>query len=147
MPQGNFLSQYWRMTPYRNYKVHYSINAKDMHLDPDTPGRHRGTFRFVIVVYHDNGEPVNSISSTVTVNVSDAEYVQMLRKGFDYDQTVAIPTKINTNAAPVTANFFIRAAVDEVETARIGVVEVPAEWVKALPVKVAAEGSVDRPSP
>jgi VWFA-related protein len=146
LPPDNFLSQYWRMTPYRNFKVHYSIDAKDMHLNADAPGRHRGKFQFVIMVYRDNGEPVNSISSTVTVNVSDAEYVKMLRNGMSFDQTVAIPTKINTNAAPVTANFFIRAAVDEVETGRIGVVEVPAEWVKVLPVKVAEEKHADHPS-
>ncbi len=137
LPKDNFLSQYWRRTPYRNFKVDYSIDVKDMYLNADTPRRHHGVFRFVIVVYRDNGEPVNSITSTVTVNVSDAEYVKMLRNGMSFEQTVAIPTKINTNAAPVTANFFLRAAVDEVETGRIGAIEVPAEWVKVLPETVA----------
>jgi VWFA-related protein len=143
LPKGNFLSAYWRMVPYRNFKVHYSIDGKDMHLNGDTPGRHQGKFQFVIMVYRDNGEPVNSISSTVTVNVSDAEYVQILRNGMSFERMVAIPTKINTNAAPVTANFFLRTAVDEVETGRIGVVEVPAEWVKVLPEKSLAVISPD----
>jgi hypothetical protein len=134
------------MTPYRNYTVHYSIDVKDMHLNADTPGRHQSTLRFVIVVYRDNGEPVNSIASMVTVDVSDAEYVQMLRNGMSFEQTVAIPTKINTNSIPVTANFFIRAAVDEVETGRIGVVEVPAEWVKLLPGTMVGEVSASHPS-
>jgi VWFA-related protein len=138
LPKDNYLTAAWKHTPYRNYRVRYSIAPEEMQLTARTGGGFHDMFQFVIVIYRDNGEPVNSIATLAPIDLSAADYARVMRNGLSFEQTVAIPTKINTNATPVTANFFLRAGVEEVETGRIGAIEVPAEWVKALPAEPGA---------
>ena len=128
----------WRSTPFRNYRVHYSLRPEELQFSATADGGYHDSFQFVVVIYHDDGEAVNSLSTTVQVDLKAEEYARMMQLGMSYDQTIAIPARGNSTQIPTTGNFFVRAAVEEVDTRKIGAVEVPAEWVKVLPAKTDA---------
>jgi VWFA-related protein len=137
--KGNYLSAPWRDQPYRNYKVHYSINPKDLQLD-STGFDYRDSLEIAAVVYRDDGPVVNSIAYTTEIQINAANLDRTARTGVTFDQTIAIPLAGN----PLPGNFFLRVGVHELSTGRIGTIEVPAEWIKPLPPGAPAAVSAAR---
>jgi len=141
LPKDNFMVADWRSTPFRNYRVHFSLSPEDLQFIVSADGTYHYLFRCVVVIFRDDGEAVNSISTMVPVDLKAEEYERVMQAGMGFDQTIAIPTRGNSTAVAITGNFFMRAAIEEVATGRIGAIEVPAEWVKALPPGGAAQAT------
>jgi hypothetical protein len=121
----NFLTPPFRGAPYRNFRIHYWIDPQDLHFVRTPNGLYHEELRTTAIVYRDDGIAANSYT-TIThfdLNAADVEAIQA--SGFTLDQTLAVPTTDD--------NFFLRAAVDEEPTGRIGAIEIPAEWAKTPP--------------
>jgi VWFA-related protein len=121
LPKDNFLDKRYRRSEYRDYQIHYSVNAQTLQLMPTPELNYHGHLEIVAVVYDDMGQVVNSKSSQVPIDVDSTEYQQMLRGGLGVDQSIAIPVK---------GNFFLRMGVYDVSGNKLGALEVPVDQIK-----------------
>lgn len=124
-PAGNYLGAKWLHSPYRNYQVHYSIDPHDIEFASHTVGSYHDTIEFVAVLYDDYGEIVNSLVSTSSVELNPDQYMQAMRGGLGFTQTIAMPAQ---------GNYFLRLGVHDLTSDHIGALEVPAELIKPEPV-------------
>jgi VWFA-related protein len=126
LPTGNFLTPPFRDAPYRNFRIHYWIDPQDFHFVRAANGLYHDELRTIAIVYRDDGIAANSYATTTHFDLSAADVEAIQVSGFTLDQTLAIPIS-------AADNFFLRAAVDEEPTGRIGAIEIPAEYIKAPP--------------
>lgn len=124
LPTGNFLTPPFRDGPYRSYRIHYWIDPQDLHFVRTASGLYHDDLKTIAVVYRDDGLAANSYATTTHFDLTDADLETIQASGFTVDQTLAIPT---------TDKFFLRAAVSEDSTSRVGVLEIPTEWIKLPP--------------
>jgi VWFA-related protein len=130
LPKNTFLSPEFSKSPYRLYTLHYSIHPEDLQFSSQTVDSYADSLEFVAVLYTDDGRIANSLISHADLQVNAAGYGRIMRSGVGYEMTVAIPTN---------GNFFLRAAVHDLTSDRIGALEIPAEAIK-LPSKHAPAG-------
>jgi hypothetical protein len=125
LPTGNFLTTPFRNAPYRNFRIHYWIDPQDLHFVRTANGLYHEELRTIAIVYRDDGIAANSYATTTHFDLNAADVETIQASGFTLDQTLAVPTTDD--------NFFLRAAVDEEPSGRIGAIEIPAEWAKVPP--------------
>ena len=121
LPKDNFLADKFRNAPYRNYKIHYWIDPQSLKFQRIALGSFRTNLQFVAVVYQDDGFAANSISASAHIELSAADFESTLASGVTFDQTIAIPAD---------GNFFLRTAVQEASTNRVGALEISTEQIK-----------------
>jgi VWFA-related protein len=133
LPKENFLTEPFRTAPYRNYRIHYWVDPKDLSFTRTANGAYRDELQLVAMVYRDDGLVANSLATTLPIEVSadDLERVQIY--GLTFDQTIAVPVAGN----PLPGSFCLRVGVGETPTGHVGAIEVPAEWIKLPAVTVA----------
>lgn len=66
------------------------ISAKDLTFKDDADGSKKAVFDVIAVGYGDNGVPVDQISKTFTMNISNDMVAKAVEKGFVYDFTFPI---------------------------------------------------------
>jgi VWFA-related protein len=120
--KGNYLSEKLRKQGYRNYAIRFSINAGDLQLmpTPDLTSYH-GRVQLVAVVYNNQGEKVSSDMGEVPLDLDRASYAQIERKGLGTGMNIAVPAK---------GSYFLRLGVRDVETGRVGALEIPVDRIK-----------------
>jgi hypothetical protein len=119
LPKGIFLASDFRDKPYRNVTLHYSINPSDLHFT-QTGDLHRDALEVIAVLYRDDGSVINTFTRKLPVTANSAS----LATPVEFTQPIAIP---------VDGNFYLRTAVHETATDRIGAIEIPTESIKAPP--------------
>jgi len=129
LPSNNFLTEPFRQDAYRNVRIHYWVDPRNLTFSRDPSGDYSDTLQFVVVIYRDDGVPANSIATTENVQVSAEGMEDALLSGITFDQTIAVPVAGN----PVPGNFFLHVGVCERSSNRIGTIEVPDEWIKLAP--------------
>lgn len=67
------------------------INANDLKFTDIVNGKRKAIFDLVAMTFGDNGVPVDKVSKTYTIEVSDKAYQNLLKKGFVY--YLAVPIK------------------------------------------------------
>jgi hypothetical protein len=70
-----------------------------------------------------------SLVLSLYIEVTEDERDLLMNSGITYDQVIAIP---------VEGNFFLRAGAQEMESDRVGALEVPAEWMTPATAQAAA---------
>jgi len=126
LPSNNFLTEPFRLDAYRNVRIHYWVDPRNLTFSRDSSGDYSDALQFVAVIYRDDGVPANSIATTENIQVSADRIEEALTSGITFDQTIAVPVAGN----PVPGNFFLHVGVCERSSNRIGTIEIPAEWVK-----------------
>lgn len=121
--KGNYLSEKLRKKGYRNFRVRYSIDPRGLQFMP-TPdlSSYHGQVQLVALLYDDQGQRVNSGTEEVPIDLDKASYVQLERSGLGLGMTIAVPAK---------GNYFLRLGVRDVETDRVGALEIPVDRIKA----------------
>jgi hypothetical protein len=103
--------------PYRRYSIAYTIDIHGIQFTQTPDGNYRAAFEYGIRVYNADGdEIVNSSSKTVNPIVPPAVYQSMLRTGAAAHDEIDVPA---------TGNYFLRIAVHDLTTDRVGALEVP----------------------
>jgi len=120
-PAGNFLRPEFKDKPYREYHILYLADAHKVKLTRNADGVRHGQLEFVAVVYGAGGEVVNSLQTSVELNLREASYRQVLEHGFGMRQVVAIPVK---------GNYFLRLGLHDVAGDQVGALEIPVDEVK-----------------
>ena len=103
--------------PYRHYSLAYVIDVHGIDFAPSPDGNYRGDFEYGVRVYNADGdEIVNSISKTVSPILPPAVYRSMLTGGANAHQEIDVPA---------TGDYFLRIAVHDLASGRVGAIEIP----------------------
>lgn len=103
--------------PYRHYDIAYVIDVQGIQFAPSPDGNYRGDFEYGVRVYNADGdEVVNSVAKTVSPILPPAVYKSMLNSGANAHQEIDIPA---------TGDYFLRIAVHDLATGRVGSLEIP----------------------
>lgn len=131
---GNDLDPLVRRTgPFHRYNVDIATTPADITMVPQPNGTHTGSVVFTVLVYNRDGRLLNSISKRYEMKLTPATYA-----AFEH-QSLVCHMEIST---PDAADSFLRIAVEDRPSHRLGVVEVPASDVRSLPVL-----NEDQPTP
>jgi hypothetical protein len=122
LPVDNYLEAEWRGKPFRTYIVQIHADAHALRLTRTPDGVHHGRVEFVTLVYNPEGVRVNSLITTVALDVSDAHFAKMLASGLPVQQEIAVPVK---------GNYFLRVGVHDAASDHIGALEIPVDEVRA----------------
>lgn len=126
MPQDNYLKPEWQHKPFRNYAIFYDADLHRARFTRTPDGMRHGSFEFVAVVYTADGEAVNSIIETASLNVTPDRYRELLVSGLQMKEEIAIPVK---------GSFFLRLGVHNKEGNQVGALEIPVDQINLkLPV-------------
>jgi VWFA-related protein len=128
LPQGNYLQANYQSKPFRTDTVLFQVDPQRIRLTRGPDGLRHGSVEFATVVYDQQGQPVNSLISTATLDLTDATYRRMLQQGLPMRQQIAVPVK---------GNYFLRLGVHDVAGDQVGALEIP---VDALQPGVAGQG-------
>jgi VWFA-related protein len=122
---GNDLDPLVRSTgPFHRYNVDIATTPADITLTPEPDGTHVGSVIFTVLVYNRDGRLLNSISKRYEMKLKPETYSQFMSTALLCHLEVSTPD---------AADSFLRIAVEDQPSHRIGVVEVPASDVRSLP--------------
>lgn len=109
--------------PFRLYDVSIGALAKTLALPPSPDGRRHGGIEFLAYVYDAEGKLLNTESNKVAMNLDPPTYAALMKSGLLFSMQVSAPAK---------GESFLRIAVLDTTSGRIGVVEVPTTTVSHL---------------
>jgi len=121
LAKDNFLDKKFRKQPYRDYQVHFSVNPDTLRLTPAPDLSYHGRVDFVVMVYDDLGQVVNSKVAHAPIDVDNSTYQQLMQGGLGVVESIAIPVK---------GNYFLRMGVHDISTDKTGALEVPVDQIK-----------------
>jgi hypothetical protein len=119
-PADTYLSPDFKGKPFRTFTLLINADARQLRLTRTADGVHHGTVEFATVVYDQTGNHVNSLISTVVLDVSDPHYRKLLASGLPVRQQSAVPVK---------GSFFLRVGVHDAASDHIGALEIPVDEV------------------
>jgi VWFA-related protein len=103
--------------PYRRYSINYLIDVHGIDFAPASDGNYRGDFEYGVRVYNADGDEIlNSTSKTVSPILLPAVYRSMLNTGANAHRDIDVPA---------TGDYFLRIAVHDLTTNRVGSIEIP----------------------
>lgn len=121
LPPGNYLRPKFRAAPYRNYSLLYAADIRRIGFNRTPDGVRHNQLDFVAVVYDDQGAVVNSLLSTMNLDLSEATYRRMEGTGLVMSQRIAVPVK---------GKYFFRLGIRDAAGDRVGAMEIPVADVK-----------------
>jgi VWFA-related protein len=123
-PKDNYLDAKWLHSAYRNYQIHYSVDAHDIQFKQGSIKAYAANLQFIAVLYNDDGAIVNSLITTAPMELNLNQYLQIINAGLGIDQTIAVPTH---------GDFFLRLGIHDLNSGRVGALEIPAESIQISP--------------
>jgi VWFA-related protein len=113
----------WMKPPYRRYTVSYVVDVHGIDFATSPDGNYRGDFEYGVRVYNADGdEVVNSVSKTVSPILPPAVYRSMLKGGANAHLEIDVPA---------TGEYFLRIAVHDLASDRVGSIEVATSSIHA----------------
>lgn len=110
--------------PFRRYQVDFVALANDMGITKQTDGKYHGEVEFVAFVYSADGKLLNVEGDTVGMSLPPDVYANVLKTGLRFALQVSAPAK---------SESFLRLAVHDVPTGKLGILEVPTTAISTLP--------------
>lgn len=114
--------------PYRLYSVHYIAHLRDIECPAISTSAVACSLEIFAFVYNSNGALVNSQANEIKATMKASYYAAVRRPGlvpgFQYRQEVSVPVK---------GDYFLRLGVHDVNSGRVGALEVPISAVRGLP--------------
>ncbi len=110
--------------PYRTYAVDYAGDPRSVEFTTTPDGILHGSVNFVALVFTRDGTLINSLSSSVDVNLDQALYDDMLRHGLHYHQEISVPD---------AGDYILRVGLHDLGSDRIGTAGIRIAGVKDLP--------------
>jgi len=117
--------------PYLRYTVDFAIDPRGFVFD-QTPGAYRDSIQFIAFVYDANGTLISRTGSTMRANFSEAVHADFLRHLLSYNLDISAPEK---------GSYFLRLAVQDGNSQRVGALEVPLDAVRKLPPLVSVSAA------
>jgi hypothetical protein len=128
--------------PYREYGIDLVPDPKAFTCHPDDKGDYHCAIEVWSVVYNSDGENLIAARDHLFRRLSPDEYRKMLSEGLAFHQAISVPAN---------GSYYIRTAVHDLVSDRVGAVEVPVTAVAKLeplkPLSSAAPGVPDAANP
>ncbi|MDP9049160.1 MAG: VWA domain-containing protein [Acidobacteriota bacterium] len=109
--------------PYKAYGVDLVPDAKAMSCHIEPSGNRHCAIEVWTFVYNSQGERLISASNRLYKYMTAADYAKLLSGGMAFHQEISVPLK---------GNYFVRTAVHDMISDRVGAVEVPIAVVAHL---------------
>lgn len=120
LPKDNYLKPEFKDKPFHNVNLDIHTNPNSLNVTQSPDGKRHASLQFVTALYTADGEMINSIESKISFDLTDAGYRKMLKDGLPVKQQIAVPAK---------GNFFLRVGVHDLNSDRVGAVEIPVDQV------------------
>jgi len=121
LPKDNFLDPKYKDHPFRVYKVFYRVGGDQLKLTVLPDGRHHGQLEAVTLLLDNQGTIVNSIITSVEMNLAPDTYAQVLSSGVEMLSQIAVPEK---------GSYFLRIGVHDKTSGKAGALEVSTSDIK-----------------
>ena len=105
-----------------HYKVDFAIDLKDLYLNLDKDGLHKGELNISLVVYDRYGNIVSREDHLVQLNIKPDAYAMFQNTGVQLHAQLAVPK----------GNFWLRTGIYDRASRKVGTMEIPLAAVKPL---------------
>lgn len=105
-----------------HYKVDFAIDLKDVKLNLDTDGLHKGELNISLVVYDRYGNIISREDYLVPLNIKPDVYAMFQNTGVQLHADLAVPK----------GNFWLRTGIYDRASHKVGTMEIPLAAVKPL---------------
>jgi VWFA-related protein len=102
--------------PFHLYNVHYALNRDSIQFDDGPNGTHSGSFTFDAFLYNQDGDLVNTATSTINADLPIEAFNKLKTVGVQ----LALPISV-----PVKGDYYLRVGIHDLRSNRVGAVEVP----------------------
>ena len=123
--------------PYRRYNIDYAADPRPMRFAVSPQGTYEDQIQFIVFVYDQDGQIVNSTGSEINASVPPATFTAMLRSGMRFHQQVSVPAK---------GDYYLRIGVHDMAGDHVGAIEVPIASVRNLPPADAPAPALTKPA-
>lgn len=120
LPRDNYLKPEYKDKTFHNFNLDIQTNPYSLNVTQSPDGKRHGSLQFVTALYTADGEMINSIESKISFDLTDAGYRKLLKNGLPVKQQIAVPVK---------GNYFLRVGVHDLNSDRMGAVEIPVDQV------------------
>lgn len=110
--------------PFRAYGVDLVPDAHAMSCHVEPSGNRHCSIEVWTFVYNTDGQRLISASNRLFTYMTPADYATLLTRGMAFHQEISVP---------VRGQYFVRTAVHDMISDRVGAVEVPIQSVAKLP--------------
>jgi VWFA-related protein len=124
LPRDNYFDAKYKDHPFRTFKVFYRLDPTQFQLTTLPSGIHHGEIETVTLVLDNQGMMVNSLITTVEMNLNAANYAKAKAGGIELLSQIAVPEK---------GSYFLRAGVHDKTTGKSGALEFSTTDVKLNP--------------
>lgn len=121
LPKDNYLRPDFKDKPFRNYLVSVRADTERIRFTRTADGVRHANVDFVIVVYTQTGQTVNSLRTTAQLDVKEAEYRKLQKTGVGVVQEIAVPVK---------GSYFVRIGVHDLGSDRMGALQIATDQVR-----------------
>lgn len=110
--------------PFRRFSIDIVAVPNDFQLTLGKDGNRIGSLEFKVLLYDNDGRPLNMTGKALDIDLTPERYRQFLT-GVNGHFEISVPAK--------AGDLFLRVGVHDIPSNRIGVVEVPISSVAKLP--------------
>ncbi len=122
-PQNHLVAEANVKGPFRRYDVDFAALPQEFTLTPTPDGRRAGEVEFLTYVFDADGRLLNVAGAKTQLDLSPRTYAALLQNGMRVHLEVS---------APATGQSYLRLAVHDIPSRKMGVVEVPTASVSQL---------------
>jgi VWFA-related protein len=118
--------------PYRRYSLSYTTDIHNIAFTQGPDGNYTADFEFQVTVFSAaTGDALNTTNREVRPVEPASSYQSLLKNGAIAHQEIDVPSK---------GDFFLRVVVHDLNTDRVGSMEIPTASIKSDPVPAVASG-------
>ena len=116
-----------------HYKIDFAIDLKDLKLDLDAGGLHKGTLNISLIVYDRYGNIISREDHVAELNIKPDAYAVFQSTGVQLHSELAVPR----------GNFWLRTGVYDEGSRKVGTMEIALSSVVPLQVSTITKGTVE----
>ena len=116
-----------------HYKIDFAIDLKDLKLDLDAGGLHKGTLNISLIVYDRYGNIISREDHVAELNIKPDAYAIFQNTGVQLHSELAVPK----------GNYWLRTGVYDEGSRKVGTMEIALSSVVPLQVSTITKGTVE----
>jgi hypothetical protein len=105
-----------------HFKVDFAIDLKDLNLNLDKDGLHKGALNISLMVYDRYGNIISREDHLVALNIKPDAYAMFQNTGVQLHAQLAVPK----------GNYWLRTGIFDRASRKVGTMEIPLSAVKPL---------------
>jgi VWFA-related protein len=145
MPQSEQIVYQARVTPQppgpaasskeaQRYAVDLAVDLKDLDLQPDSDGTHRGVLNLTLLTFDRYGNVINHQEHVAALSIKPADYAMFQKSGVHLHADVSAPK----------GNYWLRTGIYDAGSHKVGTLEIPLAAIRDVAV-ASISGSVKPP--